>query len=160
MRFTTPTFQSVNNQFIIIMIKLHQLLIKLNSLYQFYKSSHWLSNGINFYSQHKLFEELYEDLDDEIDALAELILAFDDKDDKLNSKFIADETAKITKSTSSKFLENIKLASEQELDIIELIDSIKADSISTGIYNHLCSIAQNHSRNAYLLSRIDDNTSN
>lgn len=36
-------------------------------------SSHWNTTGRNFYSDHKLLEAIYDDLQDEIDTLAEVI---------------------------------------------------------------------------------------
>ena len=40
-------------------------------------SSHWNTTGRNFYSDHKLLNKIYEDLQDEIDTLAEIIRTLD-----------------------------------------------------------------------------------
>lgn len=40
-------------------------------------SSHWNTTGRNFYSDHKLLNKIYDDLQDEIDTLAEIIRTLD-----------------------------------------------------------------------------------
>ncbi len=132
---------------------MNELLYKLNALYGFYKSCHWLSKGDDFYQNHKFFEELYEGLDDEMDALVELSLCYSGKDAEFNSDTIASETNKRAKATKGDFIENIKLASELEEDILQLIERLN-NKAPVGVQNHLASIAQNHARNGYLLGRI------
>jgi DNA-binding ferritin-like protein len=138
------------------MNKIHELYYRLNALYIFYKSVHLLSKSLNFYQNHKFFGELYEKIDDELDALAELTLAFDESDKAFDAKTILEQSSKLAQPTANKFIDNIKLASEQELAIIELIDDLQVNKIPAGLYNHIASIAQNHSRNSYLLSRINE----
>src|SRR5574338_1167848 len=54
---------------------LHDLLVRLHALYAIHRSAHWQTSGASFYGDHLLFQRLYEPLDDEIDALAERMVA-------------------------------------------------------------------------------------
>lgn len=137
------------------MHKLNELYYRINSLYIFYKSSHLLSKSINFYQNHKLFFELYEKLDDELDTLAELTLAVDDNDDAFDTITIFEESAKYATKTANSFKENVDLAIMQEVKILDLIEELQKEKLQAGLFNHISFIGQNHLRNSYLLSRID-----
>lgn len=52
-----------------------QLLGMLLAMRQNYHSSHWQVGGPNFYGDHQLFERLYGSVSDEIDTLAEKLVA-------------------------------------------------------------------------------------
>lgn len=54
-------------------------LAQLRLMYLFYQNCHWQVKGKNFYSEHLLFQKLYESLEDEIDATAEKIMGTLDK---------------------------------------------------------------------------------
>lgn len=138
------------------MHKLNELYYRINALYIFYKSSHLLSKSINFYQNHKLFFELYEKLDDELDTLAELTIAVDDNDKNFNAITIFEESAKYATKTSNSFKENVELAIMQEVEILDLIEELQKEKLQVGLFNHIASISQNHLRNSYLLSRIDE----
>jgi starvation-inducible DNA-binding protein len=60
---------------------IEQTIIKVfcSNFVAYYKahSSHWNTTGRNFYSDHKLLNKIYEDLQDEIDTLAEIIRTLD-----------------------------------------------------------------------------------
>jgi len=59
-----------------VLITMQRLLSGLRSLYWDYYSSHWIANGGAYYSNHLLFQRLYEDMPDLIDVLAERMVAF------------------------------------------------------------------------------------
>ena len=43
----------------------------LRAMYLFYQNAHWQSNGPGSYSNHLMFERLYENVSEQIDAIAE-----------------------------------------------------------------------------------------
>ena len=43
----------------------------LRAMYLFYQNAHWQSNGPGSYSNHLMFQRLYEDVLEHIDAIAE-----------------------------------------------------------------------------------------
>lgn len=54
---------------------LNQVLADLSDLYSQVKHAHWNVHGPNFYSLHKLFDEVAEAVEEHIDPLAERITA-------------------------------------------------------------------------------------
>lgn len=57
---------------------MQELLARLHALYAVHRSAHWTVWGDTYYGDHLLFQRLYEPLDDEIDTLAErMVAAFD-----------------------------------------------------------------------------------
>lgn len=49
-------------------------LAQLRLMYLFYQNCHWQVKGKRFYSDHLLFQRLYEGLEDQIDSAAEKIM--------------------------------------------------------------------------------------
>lgn len=130
---------------------MRELLFKLNALYQFYKAAHWLAKGELFYQDHLFFEKLYEGLDDEMDTLVELSLASHLLGD-FNSRIFAEETARITPESKDNET-NMHIAAKLETDIVSTIENLNESRIPAGLFNHIATIAQNHTRNVYLLER-------
>lgn len=128
-----------------------QLLFKINALYQFYKAAHWLAKGELFYQDHLLFEKLYEGLDDEMDALVELMSAYNLLGE-FNSRIFAEETAKLTPESKDNEA-NMHIAAKLETDIVATIEKLNESKIPVGLFNHIAGIAQNHTRSMYLLER-------
>lgn len=54
------------------------VLYHLNALSLMHRSAHWQVRGDTFYGDHLMFERMYEDIDDEIDRMAERIVAMSD----------------------------------------------------------------------------------
>lgn len=129
-----------------------EILYRLQALYQFYKSAHWLSKGDGFYQNHLLFRRLSEGFDDEMDALAELMLVYVAEDSELLPEVISRESIKFIPKFGD-FKKNVKSALEKEDELALIIQKLNPNEIPVGLYNHLASIAQNHTRNTYLLNR-------
>jgi DNA-binding ferritin-like protein len=55
--------------------RLSGLLATLRTAYTLHTTAHWQTKGPTFYGDHELFERLYKGLPDEIDALAEKLVA-------------------------------------------------------------------------------------
>lgn len=51
------------------------MLASLRALRELYLSNHWVASGPTSYSDHLLFQRLYEPLDEQVDTLAEKLVA-------------------------------------------------------------------------------------
>lgn len=129
-----------------------EILYRLQGLYQFYKSAHWLASGETFYEDHLLFAKLYEGMDEEMDVLVELILSTQDVKKELNPLVILKESSKYVPEFGTS-AENMVMAVKMEEELLAEIQKIRADEVAVGLYNHIASIAQAHTRNGYLLHR-------
>lgn len=127
-----------------------ELLYILNALYTFYKSCHWKSQGDFFYQDHLLFERLYENLDDEMDGLVELIIGLTDDRQFADPKLINTKTQDYTPTFGKDNQENFTKALQLENLLLSSIKAIPQGS-DVGTYNHIADIAENHRRNVYLL---------
>lgn len=129
-----------------------EILYRLQALYQFYKSAHWLSKGDRFYQDHLLFERLYEGFDDEMDTLVELLLSTDAEDEDFNPALILTEAAKFIPEFGDTKA-NLTVAAKLEEELLTLIQGVDSKATSVGLYNHLAAIADSHTRKGYLLHR-------
>ena len=57
-----------------VVSSLQRLLCNLHGLYLMYRSAHWTASSATSYSDHQLFQRLYEPIPDEIDTLAERLV--------------------------------------------------------------------------------------
>lgn len=130
---------------------MQNILYRLQALYQFYKSAHWLSKGATFYQDHLLFEKLYSGIDEEMDALVELTISTD-SGEGFEPKTILLEAAKLMPQFGDTQT-NLKNAANLEEDLLTIIQEIDSKTISAGLYNHLAAIAQSHTSKGYLLER-------
>lgn len=114
------------------------IIYRLNAIYQFHKSSHWLAKD---YQHHLLFEKLYEGIDEEIDTLAEILLELGEDKKSFAPQVMIKE--------SLNFIPQSAIKGEEEL--LKEIQKIKADKVPVGLYNHLATIAEKHTKNLSLL---------
>lgn len=93
--------------------ELNQFLADLTVLSKKVQNYHWNITGYNFFSIHAKLDEIYEQLNDEIDTIAERILA-------LGQRPI---------STLKEYLEisNIKEATSSEVNIESAVKTLKED---------------------------------
>ena len=129
-----------------------EILYRLQALYQFYKSAHWLAKGELFYQDHKLFERLYEGFDDEMDTLVELLLATEGEDKEFEPALIMKEATKFIPNFGDTKA-NMKSAAKAEEELLQIIQEIDDKDVSVGLFNHLAAIAQAHTSKGYLLHR-------
>lgn len=119
-----------------------------------YQNAHWTASGPNYYGDHLLYGRLYEEIEDEIDAMAEKIIGLDGA-----SQVIALEQAKGV----LKFFESLKsthglvnqslvaerallVALERAYDAIDL-----SGQMTLGLDDFIMALANSHEHNVYLL---------
>ena len=133
-----------------------EVLYRLQALYQFYKSAHWLAKGEEFYQHHLFFSRLYEGFDDDMDTLVELLLVTTEDDDCFSPATFLKESAKFVPIFGD-FKKNVKSALEAEYELITLLGEIANKNKKpdfSGIINFILTLSQTHTHKAYLLNRI------
>jgi len=130
---------------------MQDLVYILAALNTFYRSAHWRSKGAFFYQDHLLFARLYENLDDEIDDLVELLIGFTGDDSFVSPQLFNEKTRKFIPIGRSNARANLENAGLIEAELLERIAKIKESEASVGVYNQLATIADNHTRNLYLI---------
>ena len=132
---------------------MQEIVYILGALRVFYTSAHWRSKGALFYQNHLLFARLYESLDDEVDALVELIIGFNGDSSFVEPKVFNDGVQAYTPSGNDDAQGNLSKSLALEETLLERISTLTEEDVSTGIYNQLANIAENHTRNLYLIKQ-------
>ena len=138
---------------------LHDLLTTLRTMYSHYQNLHWESKGDSFYSDHLLFQRLYETVQKEVDGLAEKILGLTGDTRWVCLRHTLQhgyDTAQIWYEVAGEYGASRALLSETYL--LEQIDYIKAvlekeDSMTYGLDDFLGSVSSQHEEHIYLLRR-------
>ncbi len=128
----------------------------LRFLYNFYQNAHWTIKGLSFYSNHKLFEHLYQNCQEYADQTAEkLVGTFSSLylDLKVNTESMLLLTSKYPAESLNDYLEQ-GLKAEQ--DFRKLLEGIKEalsaqDSYSLGFDNLLAENADESEKRSYFL---------
>lgn len=135
---------------------LSDVLSTLRAQYINYQTSHWISKGTAFYSEHLMFQRLYKSVEDEIDTLAEKLVCFEDEE----SVDIISQTEKIHMLCKGWSEEECPLKrgldSEQFVQKIlqEAYEAItKSGEMTLGLDDFLMATANSHEENMYLLKR-------
>ncbi|PKR85572.1 Dps family protein [Heyndrickxia camelliae] len=113
----------MNNQKLINF--LNQELSNFNIMYVKLHRYHWFVQGRHFYTLHQLFENLYNEMAEDLDEIAERILAIGGKPLATMSKYL-EETTLVEASADDK--EN-EIVSQLMKDYEQMVDEIK----NTGI---------------------------
>ena len=135
-----------------------ELMCCLNAAYTIERSSHWLAKHNNFYSDHLLFQRLYEAIPEEIDKLAEKIVV-DCNCDILEPDELAEGAASkvcaITSQCTNDSFERSLCAEECVLDAIQCaMDAIEqSDLRKLGWEDLLGSMMSQHEEHVYLLKK-------
>lgn len=129
-------------------------LAQLDFLNLWYHSCHWLSKNKEYYSDHLLFQRLYEGVAAEIDPLAEKAVVVSDEsavDRGVHLKLMAEkeEIVKGMQKDNKDFLE-ISIALESEF-LQYLAD--KTPMMSQGTRNLLDTFSELHETHLYLLNQ-------
>lgn len=121
-----------------------------------YQTTHWTAMGEAFYSEHLMFQRLYESVLGEIDTLAEKLVCFED-DDGVD---MVEQTQKIHLLCKewAKTDCPIKRGLESEIFIQKVLkdaysDIKEADQMTLGLDDFLMATANSHEENMYLLKR-------
>ena len=107
------------------------------------KSYHWNISGTEFFEMHEKFEEIYQDINERIDELAERIVSIKSKPDSTftsylkKSKIEEEFNSKDAKKCSEELLKDIKTITEQEKDIIIIAKNFN-DHATEHMLNQYC----------------------
>ena len=93
--------------------KMNVLLADLNVLYRKVQNYHWNVDGRNFFTIHAKLEEYYDEINENIDSIAERILSIKGR----------------PHGTMKKYLEitNIKEAKDEDIIDLDIVKNLKAD---------------------------------
>lgn len=138
-----------------------QLLGMLLAMRQNYHSSHWQVSGPNFYGDHLLFEKLYGSVSEDIDTLAEKMVA------KYGSHMV--NASKLSQIQAQVVMDLAQhqdavqrgLASEKALQALtkSTYHGLKeSGQLSLGMDDFLMAMANTHEENEYLLGQRSGGT--
>jgi DNA-binding ferritin-like protein len=133
------------------------LLAVLRTQSMSYQTSHWQSSGATYYSDHLLFQRLYESVGDQVDQLAEKIVGFLGADPvslELQVPLMHQMSHQWAKESNP---HRRGLLSEKSLQrcLKASYDAIKAASAMTlGLDDWLMAAASAHEENQYLLQQV------
>lgn len=138
---------------------LTHLLACLRTLKECYLTAHWTEGGRNFYSDHLLFQRLYEERDSEIDTLAEKMVSTlgassTDLLDQmklmvniLNASNIVFNGVHVSAAKRCEHLEKMLLTLIKD----SVLDLEKDGNLSLGWEDYLGTLCSAHETNLYLL---------
>ncbi len=134
---------------------LQKIFFELWDLYLIFWTLHWTSSGLNFYSDHLMAERIYKKFPNEIDSVAEYMVALFG----VSSVDIATTSRHVFESLREVSNENLlHVALEREVEFIDLLEDCihLANSMKNvaGLSNLLSGLAQSHQgENLYLLQQ-------
>lgn len=135
---------------------LSHLLAALRAAQQSHWTMHWQVQGTSFYGDHQMFERLYEGLGDEIDTLAEKMVAgFGEESVNLPEQmkwqaFLAYEWNK----DDDLYYRALHIEQYLQKHFKQTYDALKRlDQMSLGLDDFLMSTANSHETNLYLLGQ-------
>ncbi|MGN8646131.1 Dps family protein [Gracilibacillus sp. HCP3S3_G5_1] len=134
---------------------LNQLLSNHFVLYVKLHRYHWFVQGRHFFQLHQTFEEMYNQIAEDLDEVAERILAIDGKPLAVMSKYL-EETTLVEASADDKETEIIRQLME---DYKQIINEIRHDGLAlANEYNDeptadmLISLQKNYEKYVWMLS--------
>jgi len=130
------------------------LLSYSRALYQMYQHMHWKCSGDNYYGDHLLYQRLYEDLQAELDVIAEKAIGIgDDEFNHLSDSSAASDLlgSLMPGDSSSESFPQIALRAEEKL--LEMIEQLVDNGASDGVEDMLQGIASKHEEHVYLLKQ-------
>lgn len=129
-------------------------LNQLRLLYVLYQNFHWQCHGLNFYSNHLLFQRLYEDIQTQIDETAEKFVGLFKLNIDLNDFILhLNEINNIIFKEKPVPLDFFKYAITLEEELIKLNQDIYKENkeISPGLDNMLAGQSDSAENRLYLL---------
>jgi len=137
-------------------VLLQQLLAILRAIQWSHWTGHWQSKGVASYADHLLFQKFYEDMTEEIDGLAEKIVAYfgveavsAEPSIGIAHQFIAayDEAG-----DTDVYMRALKMELHLQNALKRVYDQIEASGeMSLGLDDFLMALANSHETNIYLL---------
>ena len=130
------------------------LLNSLHALYVAYQTSHWRAHGQTSYSDHLLYQRLYEDVREEIDHVAERMLGLTNDQTLLDPvKILAGALCAVKLLVIPGDIAASMLIAEKSF-LKQLYANIMAsDCLTIGSENLLQGIADKHEEHVYLLTQ-------
>lgn len=140
--------------------KLQHLLALLRTLRWHYHTTHWRVYGKSFYGDHLMFERLYQgepSLDDEIDTLAEKMVALYGRD-VVASQTIWPEATRSLESAARQsecpYRQALALEEEVQQTLKSAHDTLKAEGkLTAGMDDYLIALANERDTAIYLLKQ-------
>jgi DNA-binding ferritin-like protein len=150
-----PTFSPQQAE--VVAMRLQGLLSVLRAQYMSYQTSHWQSAGQAYYGNHLLFQRLYEQVQEEVDAVAEKAVGY------LGPEVVdVVPQAELVLSWVGRWgqeADHHKRGLQSEHDVQAVLqaayDAIKAAKAMTlGLDDWIMATASAHDTNAYLLQQV------
>ncbi len=133
------------------------LLTALIATRMSHHTTHWQVKGTNYYGDHTLFERLYESLNDEIDTLAEKIVAEfgpGGVDLARQSQDLSQHLGNLTSESDDPVMRAMTAESSLQNMFKVVYDTLKSrNEISLGMDDFIMAMANNHETNVYLLKQ-------
>lgn len=144
---------------------LSQLLAFLRTLAMVHQTAHWQTRGGHYYSDHVLFQRLYDDSQEFIDGLAEKIVGLTNEPayvSLMEQVGLIDQLARMayqqTHSPGPGSEELVAISLSGEVSLLSAIDRVKAvmesaGALTEGLDDTLQGIASKHEEFVYLLQQ-------
>lgn len=138
-------------------LSLAAVAVTLRAVGLMHQAAHWQTKGPNFYSDHKLFQKLYKNTQDEIDAVSEKAIALGDsilvcpiKSSELALELLEAFGRACDVPDADKL---VKLSLEAERALLQVIKTALQDDVTDGVENLLQGISDKHEGHVYLLQQ-------
>ena len=137
---------------------LAHMLGMLRSAYILHQTSHWQCSGPMFYGDHLMLQRIYESVEDEIDTLAEKVVAKYGSADVSPIEQVQVIQAHVQEMEQKSGGNPIMRAMVVEQDLQETFENAyqhlkQINSMSLGLDDFIMSVANNHESNVYLLQQ-------
>jgi starvation-inducible DNA-binding protein len=132
------------------------LIAKARTLAMYYHTAHWQVHGSLYYSDHLLFERLYNSSTEDIDKLAERAIGITGDIGVVNLNNILSLMCAEAVKLPYECKENIQYAQAAlllEKDFISCLNECEANAESAGTKDLLAGISDKHEEHIYLLQQ-------
>jgi DNA-binding ferritin-like protein len=143
---------------------LSQLLAFLRTLYMVHQTAHWQTRGAHYYSDHTLFQRIYEDSLVGIDGMAEKVIGLTGEPGYVS---LIEQVGLINQIASMAYQGQgaapdpellVTISLNGEVSLLSAIDRVKsiltsADALTEGLDDTLQGIASKHEEFVYLLQQ-------
>lgn len=138
-------------------LSLASVAVTLRAVGLMHQAAHWQTKGPTFYSDHKLFQKLYKNTQDEIDAVSEKAIALGDpilvcpiKSSQIALELLEAFGRACDVPDADKL---VQLSLEAERGLLQVLQSALLDDVTDGAENLLQAVADTHEGHVYLLQQ-------
>lgn len=132
---------------------LYDIFVMLRILADAHRSAHWCALGSNSYSDHIMFQRLYDDTVKEVDAVAEKLLGHGMRDEAFDPQRIIESMRNTCKQLLVGGIAVESLLDAEKCFIASLDNALRSHDMTSGVENMLQGIADKHEEHVYILSR-------